>query len=50
LCEVDGVRLPVGVQLVGRPFDESGLIAMARTLERGLSLNAVSPFTENAGR
>lgn len=32
--EVDGVVLPVGVQLVGRPYDEATLIALAAQLER----------------
>jgi aspartyl-tRNA(Asn)/glutamyl-tRNA(Gln) amidotransferase subunit A len=44
LVEVDGVRLPVGVQLVGRAFDEGGLLALARALERGLGFVARSPM------
>ena len=43
LIEVDGARLPVGVQLVGRPFDEAGLLAVARELERGFAFDALSP-------
>ncbi len=31
---VDGVTLPVGVQLVGRPFEEATLITLAAQLER----------------
>lgn len=44
LVEVDGVRLPVGVQLVGRAFDEGGLLALAGVLERGLGFDARSPM------
>ncbi|MFN8169193.1 MAG: amidase [Candidatus Nanopelagicales bacterium] len=32
-AEVDGTTLPVGVQLVGRPYDESTLISLAAQLE-----------------
>jgi amidase len=32
--EVDGVTLPVGVQLVGRPYDEATLITLAAQLEQ----------------
>ncbi|OAB63929.1 aspartyl/glutamyl-tRNA amidotransferase subunit A [Leptolyngbya valderiana BDU 20041] len=44
LVDIDGVSLPVGVQLVGRPFDEAGLLRLARTLERGLGFRAQSPL------
>lgn len=44
LVEVDGVKLPVGVQLVGRAFDEAGLLQLARALERGLVFDARSPM------
>jgi aspartyl-tRNA(Asn)/glutamyl-tRNA(Gln) amidotransferase subunit A len=44
LVEVDGVELPVGVQLVGRAFDEAGLLQLARALERGLGFGARSPM------
>lgn len=36
-AEVDGVKLPIGVQLVGKAFDEPTLVRVARTLERGLA-------------
>ncbi len=45
LVEVDGVKLPVGVQLVGRAFDEAGLLQLARALERGLGFDARSPLS-----
>ncbi|MBL9030088.1 MAG: Asp-tRNA(Asn)/Glu-tRNA(Gln) amidotransferase subunit GatA [Phycisphaerae bacterium] len=35
-ADVDGSRLPVAAQLVGRPFDEPRLLRLARTLERGV--------------
>ncbi|UYV12259.1 MAG: Asp-tRNA(Asn)/Glu-tRNA(Gln) amidotransferase subunit GatA [Phycisphaera sp.] len=44
LVEVDGVELPIGVQLVGRAFDEAGLLQLARALERGLGFDAQSPI------
>lgn len=44
LVEVDSVKLPVGVQLVGRAFDEAGLLQLARALERGLGFEARSPL------
>lgn len=36
-AEVDGARLPVGVQLVGAAFEEGRLLRVARAVERGLS-------------
>ncbi len=42
--DVDGSNLPVGVQLIGRPFDESGLLALARALEHGLRFIERSPL------
>ncbi|MEQ8318114.1 MAG: Asp-tRNA(Asn)/Glu-tRNA(Gln) amidotransferase subunit GatA [Phycisphaerales bacterium] len=47
LVEVDGVRLPIGVQLVGRPFDEAGMLRLARTVERGLGFDARSPLASS---
>lgn len=44
LVDADGTRLPVGVQLVGRPFDEAGLLTIARELERGLGFEGHSPI------
>lgn len=44
LVEVDGVMLPVGVQLIGRAFDEAGLLQLADALERGLGFDARSPM------
>lgn len=40
LAEVEGVRLPVGVQLIGRAFDEAVLLRAARALERALGFSA----------
>lgn len=39
----DGADLPVGVQLVGRAFDEAGLLSIARLLEDELSLTGRRP-------
>jgi len=36
-AQVDGSRLPVGVQLVGKAFDESTLLRVARTLESSMA-------------
>ncbi|MFI4916410.1 MAG: Asp-tRNA(Asn)/Glu-tRNA(Gln) amidotransferase subunit GatA [Phycisphaerales bacterium JB060] len=47
--QVDGVALPIGVQLVGRAFDESGLLRLARSLERGLGFGERSPMAIAAG-
>lgn len=44
LVEVDGVELPIGVQLIGRAYDEAGLLQLARALERGLVFDARSPM------
>jgi amidase len=32
--QIDGITLPVGIQLVGRPYDEATLISLAAQLER----------------
>lgn len=40
LAEVEGARLPVGVQLIGRAFDEAVLLRAARSLERALGFAA----------
>jgi Asp-tRNA(Asn)/Glu-tRNA(Gln) amidotransferase A subunit family amidase len=36
-------RLPVGVQLVGRAFDEATMLHLARGIERSLDLDLVPP-------
>jgi aspartyl-tRNA(Asn)/glutamyl-tRNA(Gln) amidotransferase subunit A len=36
-------RLPVGVQLVGRAFDEATMLRLARGIERSLDLDLVPP-------
>lgn len=49
MVHVDGVELPIGVQLVGRAFDEVGLLRLARSLERGLGFGDRSPMATAAG-
>ncbi len=41
--EVDGVTLPVGVQIVGRPYDEATVLALAGQLERAAPWAARRP-------
>ncbi|MHC5001889.1 MAG: Asp-tRNA(Asn)/Glu-tRNA(Gln) amidotransferase subunit GatA [Planctomycetota bacterium] len=41
--EPDGTRLPVGIQLQCRAFDESLLLRVARTFERHCDLGAAAP-------
>lgn len=43
LAEVDGRALPVGVQLVGRAFDEARLLSIARRFERATDWHARQP-------
>jgi len=43
-------RLPVGLQLVGRPFDESTLLRAARALERELGPSPAPEAIESGGR
>lgn len=38
--------LPIGVQLLGRPFDEETLLAAAGAVERGIPLPRVAPLPE----
>ena len=33
-CGFTGGGLPIGLQLIGRPFDEAGLLAIARHYEQ----------------
>lgn len=44
-ASVAGEALPVGVQLVGRAFDESTLLRLARAIERTLDLATVAPVS-----
>lgn len=37
-CGLDAAGLPVGLQIVGRPHDEAGVLAVARVLVRGLPI------------
>ncbi|MCC5829693.1 MAG: Asp-tRNA(Asn)/Glu-tRNA(Gln) amidotransferase subunit GatA [Phycisphaeraceae bacterium] len=43
LAEVDGVALPVGVQLLGPMFEEARLLRIARLLEREIGLGLCPP-------
>ncbi len=45
-AEVGGERLPVGVQLVGRAFDEATLLRLARAIERALDLPRLALVTK----
>lgn len=40
----DADKLPIGTQLIGRPFDEEGLLKLAFELESALNIKAVAPF------
>ncbi|MEM7680435.1 MAG: Asp-tRNA(Asn)/Glu-tRNA(Gln) amidotransferase subunit GatA [Planctomycetota bacterium] len=42
-AEVDGKPLPVGVQLIGRAFDEARLLRLARVLERSAEHHKTRP-------
>jgi aspartyl-tRNA(Asn)/glutamyl-tRNA(Gln) amidotransferase subunit A len=42
-CGLAGDGLPIGVQLMGRPFDEPHLLRMARAYEREHDWSALSP-------
>jgi len=44
LSDAGGVRLPVGVQLVGRAFEEGSLLSLARAVERGVGPIGPSPL------
>ncbi len=37
-CPVDGDALPVGIQLLGRHFDETGLLTVAHAVEQSLNV------------
>ncbi len=46
LADVGGTKLPVGVQLVGRAFDEAGLLRAAGAFERASGFSGVGAMNE----
>jgi aspartyl-tRNA(Asn)/glutamyl-tRNA(Gln) amidotransferase subunit A len=42
-CGFDGKGLPIGLQLIGRPFEEGALLKVARAAERSADLSARTP-------
>ncbi len=49
LAPVEGAKLPIGMQLVGRPFDESTLLRIARIHERERDAFAPPPLHAGDG-
>ena len=41
-CGFSGDGLPIGLQLTGRPFDETRLLRIARAYEQSVALTMVS--------
>ncbi len=41
-------KLPIGTQLIGRPFEESVVLNIAYALEQELKVNTVSPFVSRS--
>jgi aspartyl-tRNA(Asn)/glutamyl-tRNA(Gln) amidotransferase subunit A len=41
---VDGQGLPLGLQLIGRPFDEQTLFSLAEVIEREAGYFAARPW------
>jgi aspartyl-tRNA(Asn)/glutamyl-tRNA(Gln) amidotransferase subunit A len=48
-CGFTAQRLPVGLQLMGRAFDEAGLLQIARTYERATSWSEMIPELSTVG-
>jgi aspartyl-tRNA(Asn)/glutamyl-tRNA(Gln) amidotransferase subunit A len=42
-CGFDGKGLPIGLQLIGRPFEEGALLQLARAAERSADFSARTP-------
>jgi aspartyl-tRNA(Asn)/glutamyl-tRNA(Gln) amidotransferase subunit A len=50
-CGFDQKRLPIGLQLIGKPFDEESLLRLAHAYEvRAGFAEKLPPVVEHAGR
>ena len=47
---LDGGNLPLGLQLIGRPFDEATVLRAAGVLEEAAGFDAVPPYLAEGGR
>jgi aspartyl-tRNA(Asn)/glutamyl-tRNA(Gln) amidotransferase subunit A len=46
-CGLSSYGLPIGIQLIGRHFDEATLLRAAHNLERALAFDAMAPVLES---
>jgi aspartyl-tRNA(Asn)/glutamyl-tRNA(Gln) amidotransferase subunit A len=49
LAEVDGVKLPVGMQLIGAPFEDERLLSIAQALEAAIGPMRGTPAVHAQG-